>query len=124
MIEAEKLFELYILADTFCCQHNFELNVSKMKILCLINKYSPAPATLLISKLGIIKTNFSSGCLYLQNQGLITCKKGKEDKRNKYYLLTEKGKELLDKFYANLTKYLREEDLGLNKAIDILNKKI
>ncbi len=124
MTEAEKLFELYILADTFCNQHNFELNVSKLKILSLIKKYSPAPATLLINKLGIIKTNFSSSCLGLQNKNLIVCKKGKEDKRNRYYLLTENGESVLKSFYELLSKYLREEDLSIDKALTILNKKI
>ncbi len=123
-MESEKLFEISLLADTFCSQHSFRLNLSKIKILYLIKKYEPAPASLLINKLGLIKTNLSSACLELEKNGYIISKKGKEDKRSRSYRITEEGKLILKEFLEDINKLLREENLGLDKALEILNKKI
>ena len=123
MTSSEKLFELTILADTLCAQPFCELNLSSVKLLYLIKKYSPAPAKLLISKLGLIKTNLSSACLKLETEGYIIAKRGKEDKRSRTYLITEKGEDVLTKFFSSLSKAIRE-DLQLDYALEILNKKV
>ena len=123
MTEPEKLFELCTLADTLCDQPSNNFNISSLKLLFLIKKHSPAPASMLISKLGLIKTNLSASCLKLETEGYITAKRGKTDKRSRTYSITEKGESVLKEYFEKLSKLIRE-DLEIDKALEVLNKKV
>lgn len=123
MTEPEKLFELYTLADTLCSQPSYDMNLSTLKLLFMIKKYSPAPASLLLSKLGLIKTNLSASCLKLETEGYIISKRGKEDKRSRVYTITEKGEQALSAYFNLLSKLVRE-DVFVDRALEVLNKKV
>ena len=89
----------------------------------MIKKYSPTPASLLLSKLGLIKTNLSASCLKLETEGYIISKRGKEDKRSRVYTITEKGEQALSAYFNLLSKLVRE-DVFVDRALEVLNKKV
>ena len=124
MLESEKLFEMYILAETFCSQADFSITFNKLKTLFLINKYQPASAQLLLSKTGQIKSNFSACCKELVKDGYIMSKKGSQDRRNRTYLITADGALLLEEYFSKLETLLRAENLQIDGALEILNKKV
>ena len=124
MENEEKLIELGILLDTILSSVNSSLTNSNIKLLFLIDKYSPARPSVLLSKLGLKKSNLASSTKYLEENGLIVAKKHREDRRGRTYTVTEKGKEILKEFYLNVQKVMRVELNTISELIDTLNKKI
>ena len=56
-------------------------------------------------------------------EGYIISKRGKEDKRSRVYTITEKGEQALSAYFNLLSKLVRE-DVFVDRALEVLNKKV
>ena len=74
-----------------------------MKTLFLLSIHGELSPSLLISNLGLAKSNLTILCRSLLEEGLISVKKSEADKRTISYILTNKGDKQL-KSYLNQVK--------------------
>ncbi len=127
---ARRLLEIRILTDCVCDgwnRKNIEIN---QKIMFIIDEYGVCSPSLLISKIGIKKSNLALACKTLIEQNKIEKIHSQEDKRQIFYKLTQKGRAEIEKIVNNIEHMFRQSEIGKNeyqhmsKVCDILNKKI
>lgn len=127
---ARRLLEIRILSDTMCDGWNKKNVEVNQKIMFLIDEYGVCAPSLLISKIGIKKSNLALACKTLIEQDKIEKIRSQEDRRQIFYKLTERGKNEIDKIVENIELMFRQSEIGKNeyqhmtKVCDILNKKI
>lgn len=125
---ARKILEIKSLSQTICNLSKNEATNTQIKVLYFIDEYSSISPQILISKLGIVKSNLALLTKKMIVEGLIESKKGLNDKRSIFYSITPKGKEKLDLYLAELNKLFKNDDLELennmDKILEFLNKKI
>ena len=98
--------------------------------MVLIDECGVCSPSLLISKIGIKKSNLALACKTLLEQGKITKINSQEDKRQIFYKLTEKGRDEINKIVGNIEHMFRQSEIGkkeyqnMARVCDILNKKI
>lgn len=127
---ARKLLEIRILSECVCDgwnKKNLEVN---QKILFLIDEYEVCSPSVLISKIGLKKSNLALCCKGLIEQGKIEKFSSSNDKRQVFYKLTQKGKKEVEKIISNIDQMFREAEVGKNelrnftKVCELLNKKV
>lgn len=127
---ARRLLEIRILSDNICDGWNRKNIEVYQKIMFLIDEYGVCSPSLLISKLGIKKSNLALACKTLIEQNKIIKFNSQEDKRQIFYKLTSDGKDEIEKIVGNIERMFRKSEIGKNeyqnmaRVCDILNKKI
>lgn len=130
MNTARKILEIKCLSQTLCQNGNAENTNNQLKVLYFIDEYQMVTPQLLISKLGIVKSNLALLTKSLMKEGLIVSNKSLADKRAIVYSITPKGKQILDEHLSSITRYIRQDEQTpeLMSAIEIvlnyLNKKV
>ncbi len=125
---ARKILEIKSLSQTICNISKNESTNTQIKVLYFVDEYSSISPQILISKLGIVKSNLALITKKMIREGLIESKKGLNDKRSIFYTITPKGKEQLDLYLSELNKLFKFEDVELednmDKVLEFLNKKV
>ena len=125
---ARKLLEIKSLSQTICSITKNETTNTQIKVLYFVDEYSSVSPQVLISKLGIVKSNLALITKKMIKNGLLISKKGFNDKRSIYYSITAKGKKMLDDYISELDKIFHEQDLELEYNMEVilkyLNKKV
>ena len=125
---ARKILEIKSLSQTICNISKNESTNTQIKVLYFVDEYSSISPQILISKLGIVKSNLALITKKMIQEGLIESKKGLNDKRSIFYTITPKGKEQLDLYLSELNKLFKFEDVELednmDKVLEFLNKKV
>ncbi|MBE7075742.1 MAG: MarR family transcriptional regulator [Clostridiales bacterium] len=127
MRNIDKILEIEALTENLT-KHFAKNNLLKIKVLYFISQYENLSVSMIIEKLGLKKSNFALMTKELESEELIVSKQGEIDKRCRMLFLTEKGKEVLSSYLANLNAFFFEQNPEVEKAIDTLstylNKKI
>ena len=130
MNTARKILELKCLSQTLCQNGNAENTNNQLKVLYFIDEYQSVTPQLLISKLGIVKSNLALLTKSLIKDGLIVASKSLADKRAIVYSITEKGKQILDQHLSSISRYIRQDEQtpelisSLEIVLSYLNKKV
>lgn len=130
MKQTKRLIEICFLAQTFCEVPNFELTNNEMKVLFFVEQYSCVSPQVLISKLGLAKSNLALLTKKLVSLELIQSQPSIIDKRAVSFTITQKGKNVVKNFVDTIAKSIRQEDLsqnfsdGLDSIAMFLNKKV
>lgn len=130
MNTARKILEIKCLAQTLCQNGNIENTNNQLKVLYFIDEYQSVTPQLLISKLGIVKSNLALLTKSLIKDGLIVSSKSLADKRAIVYSITEKGKQILDEHISSISRYIRQDEQtpelmsALEIVLNYLNKKV
>lgn len=127
MKNAESLLEIEALTENLL-KHNAKNNLLKFKVLYFISQYENLSIAMIISKLGIKKSNFALMTKQLEEGGYVGSKQGEIDKRCRMLFLTKKGKDELSCYLNSLNAIFKEQDPAVDQAITTLctylNKKI
>lgn len=130
MNTARKILEIKCLSQTLCQNGNAENTNNQLKVLYFIDEYQSVTPQLLISKLGIVKSNLALLTKSLIKEELISSTKSLADKRAIVYSITPKGKQILDEHLSSIARFIRQDEQTpeLMSAIEIvlnyLNKKV
>ena len=130
MKQTRKLIEICYLAQTFCQQPITGLTDNEMKVLFFVDQYSCVSPQILISKLGLAKSNLALLTKNLIKNQLIVSEQSIIDKRAINYLITPKGQEIVKNYVQNIKKLIRPDELSQNFVDSLstlnsfLNKKI
>lgn len=127
-MNARKLLEIKTLSQTICNITKNEATNNTLKVLYFVDEYTSISPQILISKLGIVKSNLALLTKKMIKDGLIYSKKSLNDKRSIVYSITPKGKNMLNEYLNSLNKIFHEEDPTLGENLDAilkyLNKKV
>ena len=125
---SRKLLEIKSLSQTICNITKNETTNTQIKVLYFIDEYTSVSPQILISKLGIVKSNLALITKKMIEENLIVSKKSLSDKRAIFYSITTKGKKMLDTYTAELDKVFHDQDneieYNLNIILKYLNKKV
>ena len=121
MTTAEKILEIESLLENLI-KKNREGSILRMKILFFSELYQDLSISMIIEKLGIKKTNFALMSAALEKEGCLVIKKSNMDRRCRVIELTEKGKEELNNYLAEMTKNLGATPLEIESNLDSLGK--
>ncbi len=125
---SRKLLEIKSLSQTICNITKNETTNTQIKVLYFIDEYTSVSPQILISKLGIVKSNLALITKKMIKENLIVSKKSLSDKRAIFYSITPKGKKMLDTYTAELDKIFHDQDNEIEYNLDIilkyLNKKV
>ncbi|MBQ8444351.1 MAG: hypothetical protein IJX25_03265 [Clostridia bacterium] len=121
MTTAEKILEIESLLENLI-KKNREGSILRMKILFFSDLYQDLSISMIIEKLGIKKTNFALMSAALEKEGCLVIKKSNMDRRCRVIELTEKGKEELNNYLAEMTKNLGATPLEIESNLDSLGK--
>ncbi|MBQ3493816.1 MAG: winged helix-turn-helix transcriptional regulator [Clostridia bacterium] len=130
MKQTRKLIEICYLAQTFCQQPANGLTDNEMKVLFFVDQYSCVSPQILISKLGLAKSNLALLTKNLIKNQLIISEQSIIDKRAINYLITPKGQEIVKNYVQNIKKLIRPDELSqnfidsLSTLNSFLNKKV
>ncbi len=120
MKNAEKLIEIEALLENIT-KHYAKNNLLRFKFLYFVNQYENLSVGMIISKLGIKKSNFALMSKKLEEEGVVEIRQGELDKRIRKLFLTEKGKEQLKKYIADINKFFADFDPQVDNSIEQLN---
>lgn len=124
MSTTDKIMELCLLTETIC------QSTQQAKILYIIDKHKKVSPKVLISKLGIVKSNLANICKQLELDKLIHKTKKDDDKRSVYYEITTKGKCYLLSELSKISINFRKDEItdtiknSMDEILEFLNKKI
>lgn len=124
MSTTDKIMELCLLTETIC------QSTQQAKILYIIDKHKKVSPKVLISKLGIVKSNLANICKQLELDKLIHKTKNDDDKRSVYYEITTKGKCYLLSELSKISINFRKDEItdtiknSMDEILEFLNKKI
>ena len=126
---ARQILELKTLSQTICSITKNKATSTEIKILYFIDEYKNCSPQVLISKLGIAKSNLALLTKKMIKENLITSKRGYQDGRSIHYSITSAGKKMLDEYILNLNKIFHEQESGelessLKTILEYLNKKV
>ncbi len=116
----EKLLEIEALLENIT-KHFAKNNLLRVKFLYFVGEYQNLSVGMIISKLGVKKSNFALMSKKLEKEGVISVKHGEFDRRNRMLFLTEKGKKELDAYLNEIKKFFSEDDHDIEKSIEQLN---
>ena len=116
----EKLLEIEALLENITKQFA-KNNLLRVKYLYFVGEYQNLSVGMIISKLGVKKSNFALMSKKLEKEGVISVKHGEFDRRNRMLFLTEKGKKELDAYLNEIKKFFSEDDHDIEKSIEQLN---
>ena len=118
MKNAAKLIEIEALLENIT-KHYAKNNL--LRFLYFVNQYENLSVGMIISKLGIKKSNFALMSKKLEEEGVVEIRQGELDKRIRKLFLTEKGKEQLKKYIADINKFFADFDPQVDNSIEQLN---
>lgn len=126
---ARQILELKTLSQTICSISKNDATFSEIKILYFVDEYPNCSPQILISKLGIAKSNLALLTKKMIKENLIISKKGHTDGRSIFYSITPTGKNMLDEYLASLEKVFHEQEnydliSSLGVVLEYLNKKV
>ena len=125
---ARKLLETKALCQTICSLTKNETTNNTLKVLYFIDEYKDASPSLLISKLGIVKSNLALITKKMINDKLIESRHSGLDRRMITYHITQKGKDMLNAYLEKIEKIFRNSNPSVEQAFDtvleFLNKKM
>ena len=120
--------EVKILSQTICNITKNDTTNNVIKVLYFIDEYNSVSPQILVSKLGIAKSNLALLTKKMIKENLINSSKSNIDARSITYQIAPKGKKMLNEYLENLDKILHEQSAELNQSLDIvlkyLNKKV
>ena len=125
----QSLAELQVLSENFVKRHTQNLSDNEFKIMTIIKAYDECSPKILVSKVGILKTNLAHVLKKLIAEGLVCSREHVQDSRSKMYALTEAGEQMLAKIHEGIRRGLFglvTEDLfyALQITLSVLNKKL
>lgn len=120
MKNVDRLIEIEALLENIT-KHFAKNNLLRMKFLYFVSQYQNLSVGMIISKLGVKKSNFALLSKKLEKEGVVSVKQGELDKRNRMLFLTKKGKDELDAYIGALNKYFNDDDHDVDKAVEQLN---
>ena len=124
---SRKLLELKILSQTICNISKNEATNNQLKVLYFVDEYNSISPQVLISKLGIVKSNLALLTKKMIEDKLIEVKKSITDKRAIFYSITPKGKAMLDEYLETIEKIFHDDielENSFNDILSYLNKKV
>ena len=127
-MNARKILEIKALCQTICSTSNNESTNNELKVLFFVDEYQSISPQILVSKLGIAKSNLALMTKKMISDNLIYRQKSETDGRAILLSITPKGKKMLDDYLDKIAKIFPDENIELAKAMDIvlknLNKKV
>ena len=127
MERAKKLLEIETLSENLMKKHKSS-GLLRLKILFFASIYENLSVSMIIDKIGIQKSNFALMSAQLVKEGLIEIRHAEIDRRCRVLYLTDKGREELNHYLADIEKSLGptspEMDRAFNLMLEFLNKKI
>ena len=127
-MNARKILEIKALSQTICNISKNDTTNHVLKVLYFVDEYQSVSPQILISKLGIVKSNLALLTKKMIADGLIYSQKSSSDRRAINYQIAPKGKQMLNDYIDNLNKILHEQSSELSGAIEVvlkyLNKKV
>ena len=121
MKTAEKIIEIESLLENLI-KKNREGSILRMKILFFSDLYQDLSISMIIEKLGIKKTNFALMSASLEKEGCLVIKKSNMDRRCRVIELTDKGREELNNYLAEVGKNLGATPLEIEQNLDSLSR--
>ena len=121
MKRVRDLLEIEALLENLM-KKNCEGGILRFKILFFSSLYENLSISMIISKLGIQKTNFAIMTAALEKEGCLVVKKSSLDRRCRVVELTEKGRQELDDYLKEIDKQLEPTSPEIDYAIETLNK--
>ena len=123
-----KIFEIKCLTQTICTNISNDLTDNEVKILYFTDEYKSVSPQLLISKLGIVKTNLALLTKKMISKGLITSEKSYVNQKSIFYEITSLGKQKLNEVLTQIANTIQssnnETEKLFNETLNFLNKKI
>ncbi len=127
-MNARKILEIKALSQTICNISKNDATNNVLKVLYFVDEYQSVSPQILVSKLGIVKSNLALLTKKMIADGLIYSQKSLSDGRAITYQIAPKGKQMLNEYLDSLNKILHEQSSELSQSIDILlkylNKKV
>ena len=127
-MNARKLLEIKALSQTICNLTKNEATNNQLKVLYFIDEYKNVSPQILISKLGIVKSNLALLTKKMIESGLIESLHDNVDRRTITYRITSKGKAMLNAYLEKLDRIFKDNDPSLVASLDtilkFLNKKV
>ena len=123
---AEDVVVLKLLADRLCEGKNKcnGLFLVSYQILFVLSEEEFVSPKKLVEDLGIAKSNLALIAKSMQNKGLLSVSKDEKNRKEIYYSITSKGKEMLANKVAQIdnqvSPQLKEQKALLDKAINVL----
>lgn len=129
METAINLAELQVLSDNLIKFYNKNLTDNEYKVLLMFKIYRLVSPKIIISKVGILKTNLALTLKKLVRENLVEVHKNPSDARGKQYCLTPTGERRIDAVLNNLAQNLSianttEFTNALKIVLAVLNKKL
>lgn len=121
MKTAEKILEIESLLENLI-KKNREGSILRMKILFFSDLYQDLSISMIIEKLGIKKTNFALMSAALEKEGCLVIKKSNMDRRCRVIELTDKGRQELNNYLAELGNNLAETPTEIEQNLDSLSR--
>ena len=124
-----RIAELQVLSENFIKKTGKNLADNEFKVMVLLRVFNECTPSVLISKMGILKTNLALLLKKLIDGGLVCFRKSSLDSRSKMYSLTDLGNQVMDQILADIDVNLEgafTEDFALALEIvpSVLNKRI
>lgn len=125
MDRAKRIIEIESLAENLLKSRK-NSPLLRLKVLYFASVYENLSVSMIIEKLGIKKSNFALLTRELEEEGLIEILQAEIDKRCRSIKLTNKGREELESYAAEVESMLAPSSIEVDKAletiIDYLNK--
>lgn len=123
-----KIFEIRCLTQTLCLNKTNELTENEVKILYFVDEYKSVSPQLLISKLGIVKTNLALLTKKMIKNNLISSQKSYTNQKAIFYEITSLGKQKLNEVLSQIANMIQTSDIETENVLcditNFLNKKI
>lgn len=91
----QNLAELQVLTQNFIKKHSQSLSDNEFKVMVMLKSFGECSTKILISKIGILKTNLAFVLKKLITEGLVISRQSTQDGRGKMYNLTTMGDDLI-----------------------------
>ena len=126
---AQNLAELQVLTENFIKKSTSCFADNEFKVMLMLKIYGECSPKIVISKVGILKTNLALIFKKLMAEDLVEARKNAQDGRGKLYRLTVHGEEMISGILADISANLSgivTEDLfyAVKIVLSVLNKKI
>lgn len=126
---AQNLAELQVLTENFIKRSGVGLADTEFKVMVILKAYGECSPKIVISKVGILKTNLALVLKKLVAEDLVMVRKNTQDGRSKFYALTKRGEEMMNGIFSNISSHLSHivtEDFfyAVKIVLSVLNKKL
>lgn len=126
---AQNLAELQVLTENFIRKSTSNFADNEFKVMLMLKAYGECSPKIVISKVGILKTNLALIFKKLMAENLVEARKNSQDGRGKFYRLSQRGEEMmngiLNDISANLSGIVTEDLFyAIKIVLSVLNKKL